>query len=672
MLYPKRRQTVRVEASSEQYHIGVGRAKPLPFNQTNLLFQVDVSPFDHHLAQLGRANLRSASDDIWTCLSPYLASCLTPGLTLYPLPSMAMPNDVWDEISQDIPSASDPFIQQYLAGRENLINQEKTSRSDASFRNSLSPIAKRACTIVDRIRSHEQKTIWTPDVEEHMAQTSHERIFPGMMFMFAKDRMESTNLWKIVRKMPKGCLLHSHMDAMVNFDYLLGVLLSTPGIHMSSDRPLKGKDALENAAMNFRYKSSERTDGSLWEESYKPETFILLTKAADEFPDGGRQGFLRWLKSRCTLSTADSHEQHHGIDAIWRRFAKCFIVVATIIHYEPIFRAFLRRLMSQLKSDGVNWVELRFTWPLDYCRDRQEEPEQDYSHMFKVIEEEVARFKASPEGEGFWGLTTIWTTLRSVDTRPLIENMDHCITTKMEFPHLIAGYDLVGPEDLGKPLVDVLPELFWFRKQCAQEGINIPFFFHAGETLGDGNSTDSNLFDAILLGTRRIGHAYSLYKHPLLTDMVKDKRILIESCPISNEVLRLCGSVLAHPLPALLARGVACCLCNDDPAMLGQDTAGMSHDFWQALQGWDNLGLAGLGSLAENSVRWAAFEDQEAAAWANDIRQASLGSGIKAKRLKQWQVEWEQFCLWIVTEFGEEFDPEAETAGAPEAEAQAS
>ncbi|EFZ01677.1 adenosine/AMP deaminase domain protein [Metarhizium robertsii] len=585
---------------------------------------------------------------------------------------MAMPNDVWDEISQDIPSASDPFIQQYMAGRENLINQEKTSRSDTSFRKSLSPIAKRACTIVDRIRSHEHKTVWTPDVEEHMAQTSHECIFPGMMFMFAKDRMESTNLWKIVRKMPKGCLLHSHMDAMVNFDYLLDVLLSTPGIHMSSDRPLRGKDALENAAMNFRYKSSERTDGSLWEESYKPQTFILLTKAADEFPDGGRQGFLRWLKSRCTLSTTDSHEHHHGIDAIWRKFAKCFIVVATIIHYEPIFRAFLRRLMSQLKSDGVNWVELRFTWPLDYCRDRQEEPEQDYSHMFKVIEEEVARFKASPEGKGFWGLTTIWTTLRSIDTRPLIENMDHCITTKMEFPHLVAGYDLVGPEDLGKPLVDVLPELFWFRKQCAQEGINIPFFFHAGETLGDGNSTDSNLFDAILLGTRRIGHAYSLYKHPLLIDMVKDKRILVESCPISNEVLRLCGSVLAHPLPALLARGVACCLCNDDPAMLGQDTAGMSHDFWQALQGWDNLGLAGLGSLAENSVRWAAFEDQEAAAWANDIRQASLGSGIKAERLKQWQVEWEQFCLWIVTEFGDEFDPEGETTGAAEAEAQAS
>ena len=280
--------------------------------------------------------------------------------------------------------------------------------------------------------------------------------------------------------------------------------------------------------------------------------------------------------------------------------------------------------------------------------------------MFQVMEDEIASFKATPEGEGFWGIITIWTSMRSAKTRSIIEDMDNCITTKVNFPHLIAGYDLVGPEDFGRPLVDLLPELFWFRKQCAQEGVNLPFFFHAGETLGDGSSTDQNLYDAILLGTRRIGHAYSLFKHPLLIDMVKEKRILVESCPISNEVLRLCSSVLAHPLPALLARGVACSLCNDDPAMLGQGTAGMSHDFWQALQGWDNLGLAGLGSLAENSVRWAAFEEQTQPEWVKGVKEASVGSGIKAQRMQEWQVEWEKFCLWIVTEYAEEFDPEGE------------
>lgn len=272
---------------------------------------------------------------------------------------MAMPDDVWDEIAQDIPSPSDPFLQQYMAGRTSLMNQEKTTRSDASFRKSLSPIARRACEVVQRIRSLEAETVWTADVEEDMARDTHQSVFPGMMFMMAKERMERTRLWQIVRRMPKGCLLHSHMDAMVDFDFLLDVLLKTPGMHMSSDRPLDTDNALEDAALEFRFRAKENTVGCVWKDAYTPDSFVLLTKAADEFPNGGRAGFLRWLKSRCSLSLSDSHEQHHGVDAIWRKFIKCFRVVATIIHYEPIFRPFLQRLMSQLKADGVNWVEMR-------------------------------------------------------------------------------------------------------------------------------------------------------------------------------------------------------------------------------------------------------------------------------------------------------------------------
>ena len=65
-------------------------------------------------------------------------------------------------------------------------------------------------------------------------------------------------------------------------------------------------------------------------------------------------------------------------------------------------------------------------------------------------------------------------------------------------------------------------------------------------------------------------------------------------------------------------------------------------------------GLAGLGHLAENSVRWAAFEDQSATEWVRDIKEASLGNHVRAERMKQWSIEWEQFCLWIVTEFGDD------------------
>lgn len=274
-------------------------------------------------------------------------------------------DEEWQEIAEDIPSLSDPFLQKYIAGRSNLITQERTTRSDASFRASLSPIAKKACDIVERIRAHENETTWTPQVEESLAQSTNECIFPGMMFMLAKDRMEDTKLWKIVRNMPKGALLHAHMDAMVNFEFLINELLDTPAMHMSADQPLHTSTAREDAAVEFRYRAKERTDSSIWEEKYEPNSFVLLTKVADEFPHGGRPGFISWLKSRCTLSTADIHQQHHGINAIWEKFAKCFMVCASIIHYEPMYRKFLRYLMKTLKDDGVNWAELRLvkTYP---------------------------------------------------------------------------------------------------------------------------------------------------------------------------------------------------------------------------------------------------------------------------------------------------------------------
>lgn len=566
-----------------------------------------------------------------------------------------IPEEDWAEIKEGIPSTEEPFLTQYVSGREALISQEKKQRSDYTFRQSLSPIAREACAIVERIRLEEQTSLWNPGLEDILAKEIGQNVYPGMMFSLAKERMEQTTLWKIVRKMPKGALLHAHLDAMVDFDWLFDKLLSTKGMHIHCKEHLGSEQAREGAPVKFRFQKVDKADAkSIWSTEYVPGSMVPLTQAAAAFPNGGRTGFLKWLKSRCTITNNESIEHHHGVDAVWRKFSSCFGILGTIIFYEPIFRPFMRRMMKQLLEDGVKWVDLRLAFTFRYYREGNDVPEETFDRMFYAFGEEIKIFKDSEEGKGFWGARMIWTGLRILETRKMIEDMDACITIKIAYPHLVAGYDLVGQEDPGRPLKDALPELFWFRKQCAQEGVDIPFFFHAGECLGDGSDTDENLFDAVLLGTRRIGHGFSLYKHPLLIDMVKEKKILVESCPISNEVLRLCASVMSHPLPALLSRGVSCSLCNDDPAILGQDIAGMTHDFWQVLQGWDNLGLAGIGSLAENSVRWVAFEDQDTTKWLQDIKDATLGSGVRAERMKQWAIEWEHFCLWIVTEFGED------------------
>jgi adenosine deaminase CECR1 len=57
---------------------------------------------------------------------------------------------------------------------------------------------------------------------------------------------------------------------------------------------------------------------------------------------------------------------------------------------------------------------------------------------------------------------------------------------------------------------------------------------HSGETNFRDNE---NLVDAILLGTKRIGHGFDLLRHPELEKIVIEKEICLECCPLSNMIL---------------------------------------------------------------------------------------------------------------------------------------
>ncbi|KAL9612933.1 MAG: hypothetical protein Q9167_002516 [Letrouitia subvulpina] len=569
--------------------------------------------------------------------------------------------DVSDwETREGLPKLTDPFIQQYLQGREALIEQEFSQRSDSSFRQSLTPLAVEACRIISRMRDEEHRTIWSGGSLGELLQQNEISPHPGMTFALAKDRMEMTKTWQIVSKMPKGALLHAHLDAMIDVDWLVDQMMKTDGMSIWADQGLTNSEARRNGYVIFQYEKVRPPDAiSIWKEGYKARQCIPVFEAAESFPEGGLEGFKAWVKTRCTITPDESLNHHHGVNAVWQKFKSCFPILDSMILYEPIFRASIYKLLHEIVLDGIRWVDLRMNFVAHYWKKGSQTPDIGHRALFQAFGEEVERFQSTEEGKGFWGCRFIWTTLRSWDKRAIVENMKQCIAIKKSFPHLIAGYDLVGQEDIGRPLADIVPELFWFKKQCMEEGVDIPFFFHAGECLGDGDATDQNLFDAILLGTRRIGHGFSLYRHPLLIEMAKQKKLLIESCPISNEVLRLTSSIKAHPLPALLARGVDVALCNDDPAILGVGKVGLTHDFWQALQGWDNLGLEGLGSLAENSVRFAAYwPDQSAIEWKKDIKDGIFGQGIRAARMREWMSEWNEFCEWIVREFSVDYGSE--------------
>lgn len=81
-----------------------------------------------------------------------------------------------------------------------------------------------------------------------------------------------------------------------------------------------------------------------------------------------------------------------------------------------------------------------------------------------------------------------------------------CPKTRIPAPH--RRFDLVGDENALKPLIDYIDPLLRFQERQRELKLDIPFIFHAGETLGDGTKADDNLYDALLLGTKRIGHGF--------------------------------------------------------------------------------------------------------------------------------------------------------------------
>jgi adenosine deaminase CECR1 len=82
-----------------------------------------------------------------------------------------------------------------------------------------------------------------------------------------------------------------------------------------------------------------------------------------------------------------------------------------------------------------------------------------------------------------------------------------------------------------------------------------------------GTDTDGNLVDALLLGSKRIGHGFALAKHPYIMQQMKAKGICLELCPISNEILGLTPRANGHTMYQLLANNVHCTVSSDNGAL---------------------------------------------------------------------------------------------------------
>lgn len=167
-------------------------------------------------------------------------------------------------------------------------------------------------------------------------------------------------------------------------------------------------------------------------------------------------------------------------------------------------------------------------------------------------------------------------------------------------PDLFVNFDMVGEEDTLNQISQYLDSILSFRTELEKEqGVDIPFKFHAGETL-DPNNT--NLYDAILLNTRRIGHGFQIIHHPSLLKHVIDNQVCLEVSLISNQLLGYVRDLRNHPVRTFISLGVPVVICSDDPALFRYSS--LSYDYIMLMLAFE-LKIGDLKKLILNSIEYA-------------------------------------------------------------------
>ncbi|KIM25983.1 hypothetical protein M408DRAFT_314007 [Serendipita vermifera MAFF 305830] len=464
-----------------------------------------------------------------------------------------------------------------------------------------------------------------------------------MSFLTAKSTIESTQIFNIVKKMPKGALLHAHLEATVDAGFLLKSALEHTNVCIRAASTIT-KETLGSTLPDFAPRpvaGSYESPATITSPNYVPDTYVSAQKVRREWPEilGGPEGFDRWVIQSLTINPSEAYDTHNTTVKIWNKFQSCFTVIRGLLAYEPVLRKFLRQLFESCVEDGISYAEFRWNFtPKDNILTSEDGTCYiDHDRLLSIFQTELELYLQNLRDAGrsdlFHGAKIIYTFVRIISVEELEWYLEDCLALKKKYPQLIAGFDVVGPEDVMHPLIYYLEPLIKFRNKCEALGIDLPFLFHAGETLGDGNSTDQNLYDAILLGTKRIGHAFSLIKHPTLMRLCRERNICCEVCPVSNEILRLTASIPAHPIAAMLNHGVPIALASDDPGIFSN--IGLSYDFFQVLVSSEISGLMTLAVLARESFQHAILDEEE-----------------KKRALAVWDARWARYIEEVVSTNG--------------------
>lgn len=263
--------------------------------------------------------------------------------------------------------------------------------------------------------------------------------------------------------------------------------------------------------------------------------------------------------------------------------AKFALLRRVMVDYEAV-RRIVRENLEDAAREGIDYIELRFS-PSFMAEEHGLDPTGVVEAACDVLEEAAGEVPVGARLIGIisrhYGAEAGWTELAAI-----LRGRDRGVV----------ALDLAGDE------AHFPGELFveHFRR-ARDEGLRT--IAHAGEAAGAGSVRQA----VEGLGAERIGHGIRALEDPAVVDLLLERGVPLEVCPTSNVHTSTVPNLGSHPLPALLARGLAVTLNTDDPSISGIDLA---HEYRVAS---DELGLseADLRRMQKNALAAAFLSDEE-------------------------------------------------------------
>lgn len=159
----------------------------------------------------------------------------------------------------------------------------------------------------------------------------------------------------------------------------------------------------------------------------------------------------------------------------------------------------------------------------------------------------------------------------------------------------VCAVDLAGAEGL-YPMAGFME---FFAKVKA---LGMPFTLHAGEC-----GEVQNILDSIEAGAMRIGHGIAMRNHPEVQQLVREKEIGVEMCPISNLQTKAVADTTEYPLREFIDAGIPVTI-NTDNRTVSNTSMTKELEFIQKVYGIKDEEIL---LLMRNAAKTAFIEEEK-------------------------------------------------------------